>query len=1157
MSASNTRVFTKGDRLSFSQVTGPTSANEQLIITADFPSISTLFVGKKTSVSLNAAGTLTKINTGNAPLLVDTGAMRVGIGGLPTAAYTLDVSGQAHIAGNTIIEGNVTVPPGTGIFIGDGSGLRNLNLNAAATPLIIFSTTGQLASTGLSTIFIAGGLIPTSSLVGTLRTDLFGPNTIPLIALQSTGTIYATKFYGDGTNLTGISDKFSTAASTLASFTSNTSNYFGNTLLYDPSTPIIGLSNLFSNAFPSTVDGLGTAGYISSLALFSTTTGLLNAISSFSSFTGVGGGGNLIYNDAWIQSSLINPPPPLIFGTPASKTAQIFIPWTYPTQQNVGFQSNWVPVISTLNADLSTNLGFSHFFSNNNVGGFINYNTNTPYITGVVLSRAKGTSAVQQITFPQDGQPRYAYIYYSEALSNLNTSGQFTAWYANYNTGSNPASVVFQPFIQGGAPSAPQRLQYTNVTSNSAYLYFSSPSFVDTTDPTSVVTISEYNINLNSVPIAGKRYGTLLFDYQPLVYKTPIPFTTSPDSLPGQVMYVTVGLYPESTYTFTVAAKNSLGSTGPTATRTGMVTGALTPDSVAPVLQFPARYYGGTIYRVSDTLSITTLVNSSSDWTSASFLSPVHQLGNRGSSNIRILQLQTSFTSPTAVAGPTVYYNGFPASLPAAQSQSNLTITPISISDKFSTYPIQYQNYYLNSYNTVTINSASFTANASPYIFSLSVSPGGTAQTTFYYDGNPGTATVLDVTVNMSATPTKVSGINVVSGTPSLSTVTGCKNLGNYFYSSPPLQYTITSGSATATASETTLTHMTTGNTGSSLLQNQRLVFSNTLQSPSLANTFSLSLSVASVARNVLGSSSPVTGSVTAIIDGPSVSLITSTIPASLPTANTITPTVGCRLWTYTNSNVPPFTYSGTSYTTILYDHSKSLIDSSPTYSAIYELQVVNGAHTTKGTSSTSYLNYTSYLYNTLNYSGIAASGLRFATFGWKTALQLTNYTELTFTINIQSTDTLFINNNQVFFTGGTTSDKIYLFYRIEDQASLTPTDATSPTTVWLDANGTPANPASALNYYTDTTGTSTQIRGGIASGCTLQGSTLTFPSVFIPGFATPSGKDIRIIARVGVPMQWNFAFTTITALLGNGTAASNGSNVNNLPQTFGSVITF
>jgi hypothetical protein len=301
--------------------------------------------------------------------------------------------------------------------------------------------------------------------------------------------------------------------------------------------------------------------------------------------------------------------------------------------------------------------------------------------------------------------------------------------------------------------------------------------------------------------------------------------------------------------------------------------------------------------------------------------------------------------------------------------------------------------------------------------------------------------------------------------------------------------------------------------------------------------------------NNTDGSSATSNVYLSSIVDGPSITLVYTTLPQTLPTAITASALAGCRIWSYnnfdaTNLYVVPFCYTPVStplsYTNYLYDHTHSLTDSGQTYSAVKELQVANGAHISKGTTTDGYLKYTGYQYtatltNQVDYSGITTAGIRFASFAWNTASSGTNYTKVTFVINYSAAKSAAVTvlNNQVVFSGysNAATDKIFFFYRVEDQASLLPTDANSPTTVWLDANGTTASPASAFNYYTDTTSNQTQIYGGISSGATLGTGIITFPSVFIPAFST-AGKTIRIFCRIGIPMNWNFAFTTITLQL-------------------------
>ena len=390
-------------------------------------------------------------------------------------------------------------------------------------------------------------------------------------------------------------------------------------------------------------------------------------------------------------------------------------------------------------------------------------------------------------------------------------------------------------------------------------------------------------------------------------------------------------------------------------------------------------------------------------------------------------------------------------------------------------------------------------------------------------------------------------------GTTTFSTIVGASNLGNYFYASPILSYTFLAGSASLTTTETTLARIISGCNGGALAQAARIGFSNgTATSASLASTWASSIRLAVFSANLGGNSVTSNVFLSTIIDGPSYTLITTTLPAVLPTATTSATTVGCRIWSFssfdgTNVYVPPFIYTNAgnnSYTGYLYSHANSLIDNTVAATpASKELQVANGAHRTVGTSGVAYLNYAGTYYgnllqNSITYTSITRdTTLRFATFGWKTTSSETNYTKVTFVVNYLTTgtDTIAITNNLAVFSAGNfptvATDKVFLFYRVEDQASVLPTNAGSASSTWLDANGTTGNAATALNYYNDTTGNQTQIYGGVASGATSGSGTITFPNVFVPAFAT-SGTDIRIIARFGVPMNWNFAMTTITLQL-------------------------
>ena len=1035
-------------------------------------------------------------------------------------------------AGNVVAQNNIQAAS----FIGDGSQITNID---------------------------------PAKLLTTIPSNKFGFETIPFDALNpygdfrvlggsvyvngpvtTTGTTTSAYFVGDGSQLTNI--PFGPAlASTVAGL--GTAGYFSTAT---------GGGEVTRANLVSTVVGLGTAGYISTLSGGGDVTkeNLVSTVVGLGTAGYISTPGNTIYNDAWIQSNLINPPPPIVFGTPASQSSEIFVPWTYPTQLNVGFQNSWLPVINSLNVLISTHLTSinpSTIISTLSTG-YVDYHNGLNYITGAVITNTVQATGIQLKTFPQDGISRYAFVFYSPTLSGLNKDGQLIAFYNNYNVGCNIASTIFSPFLAAGPPSVPRKLQSTNVTFQTLSFYFSTPQFVDTLNPTSVATISRYDISFNSVPIPGVRYGTAIYDAQTAAITSPFTFVTSPDSTAGNVIkYDATSLYPDSKYNFYVKATNSASIAGPFASTLGISTSYLSPDTGITV-NFLARYFSGTIKRVTDNLTVTTLLNTNTDWTSSNFVVPLHILTNRGTTSAGIATLATAISGPFTSTGPTVTFGGFPATTPVAGTQSNLTVTPTNVFDQYTT-PARYQGFYLKGSNTVTIRQATFSTSQTQYTHTTTLTQVAspiTSQLSFYYDGLLGTATVLDMAFNFSvATPptaTYVSGVNVISGQPTLSTITGASNLGKFFFKSPILSYTNTTGSVTTSFSETTVSNIISGVSDGQFSQSQRIGFSNgSFQLNSLATVYALSTSMTVTAANASNTSAAFLATpLQCVIDGPSVTLINTTLPASPETLSSNVAEKGCRIWSYSNYDattfVPPYIYSlgagsNYSFTDFLYTaattHTSSIIDATLGHPLITELQVTNGAHRSKGTRTDCYIDYRTKKYsatllNTVNYSSVTTSGIRFATFAWKIAAQSTNYSVLRFTLTYVSADSdaISVVNNLIVFTG--TADKIYVFYRVEDQSSIVPTNGTSASTVWLDANGTIANSATALTYYVDTTGTYQQIYGGVTSGATLASPTIIFPSLFIPSFSTESPKDIRIICKIGIPMNRNFAFTQVTATL-------------------------
>ena len=857
----------------------------------------------------------------------------------------------------------------------------------------------------------------------------------------------------------------------------------------------------------------GTAGYV----LTKATSNDFDTVWSPSS----GGGGNTIYNDAWIESNFIGPPPPIVFGTVTASSTNIYVPWTYPSQTPIGLITSWIPVINSITSSASYTVAGPTVntiipFSNSS-NSYINYRNGSPFITGVVFSKQAGSSGIQSITFPGESNARYAYVYYNPALSNMiaSSNNTFTAWYQNTNPNSNPSTVQLVLFVTSGPPSAPRSLTISPITSNTATVNYVAPLSNDITDPTTLLTISGYTVSYASTG-STIRYGGPVAD----------PIHTV--AVAG-LSYAASSLYPDSLYSFAVSATNSDSKTGASNTTTA-TTSNLTPSPLlSGSLSFPARYYSnGTIRNIGTGLTKTALVNSTASWTSSPFIAPIHSVANRGSAAPAIMSLSvSSLNNATTTTGPTIPFNGFPATTPSSATASNLTLTPVSVYDPF-TGTIQNTGFYLNSSNTLTLATGIFVASQFDYTITATESNAAVSSATFTFQYDTPVTTLPVITaisfVVNSNYSSWVSGVRVLAGTPVYTVRTVMSNMGNYYYSSPLLVYTA-GPVAVSPSSETDLTRIVSGLTSGTFASS--ITCSNTgVVSASLASTYSALVTLSGVANNIFGSSSSVSATPFAtLIDGPSVALVYTTLPQSLPSLTSGVARVGFRVTSAVAgaASVPPFDAGGTPYANTAYDNTADI-------TSLQELQVANGSFTTKSAQVYAYSNYTSSYYdatnvNTANYSSVASSGYRYATFAWAiTPASPAVYGTLTFTLNTTSTITV---TNTLAYAG---SSPLQLFYRTEDIASSAPTNGGSLSSAWINGNSTTGIQLTNGNYFLPATYTSTPNWG--LTSVTVNGTTSTVFSVKIHPLNISSGTQIRLYCRVGLPMAENCRFATVTATL-------------------------
>ena len=836
---------------------------------------------------------------------------------------------------------------------------------------------------------------------------------------------------------------------------------------------------------------------------------------------------------------MFSAPPTIVYQTFISRSTEIFLPWQYPSQINAAFTSLWLPAIVSLNAKLSTNayaVTQSTILNNVSSTGYVYQHQNDTPVTGIVLSKVAGTSGIQGRVFP-DGSIRSTFVFYDVNLGAMTNAvqNQIIMWYANYDVGSNVAVSTFNVFVNPGPPSAPQTVQATNVFVSSTRIGYTAPLSNDIYDPFTTASITNYYLSCTGAQ-NGRRYGTAVTDTRTNIDNSTNLFSTFTNT------------YPDSVYTWSVYAKNSAGLTGAASTITGISTLALTPAGNLASMTFPARYYTyGTIVSISTgTSGITNLVSSSTDWTSSNFLVPIHTSTSRGSANTNLMNISTFVAGAATLVGPSVSYSGFPATTPATQTQSNIQLSTIRVTDNYASAASQFQGFYLNTSTNITLKTALFSN--SPVLYGIStliyqssfVGFQGSAYFNFYYDNIIGNPAVSTLQFSFSTvTSYQVSGVYVLYGTPSFNMTTYTTNMGNYFYSSPLLTFSNTIGSVTTSSTETSITNVKVGSNAGGLFSST-IGISSVITSSSLATSFTSTITMQVVANNPNGQSAALFATnLRAIVDGPSYTLVSSTLPASVPVlASNGTLAIGYRVWSalVQNNYVPYFTYNSTlAYSEIPYNNSWDISQTATPYDPSTEVQVFNGAFRSKGTLTTGYINYTPFYYtnvlqNTVNYSGISGTGYRYATFVWTAASNGgLSYNTLSFRLNtVSPTPTI----DPTLGTASIAGNKLLLFYRIEDSNSLLANDSAYKTTCWVDGNdsfGSKGLPLTSANYFTNPSNDGTF--GGLIPNVTNSGGNTTF-RVSIPTFNTSNSTVVRIYCRVGVPMNTDFSFQSVSASL-------------------------
>ena len=875
-------------------------------------------------------------------------------------------------------------------------------------------------------------------------------------------------------------------------------------------------------------------------------------------------------NDIWTLTNLIRAPPAVTFVSgidPLSTT--ITFAWTYPTQINTGISQYPLPLINKLSIQLSYYNGSTITGPTNildNVTGTYYINTSivsstSTAITAVVITNSSNLTTGYG-TVSVSGSTRYGYTYYDSGLVNLasSTSNSLTVWYSNYNTTPQKNSITFTNFLTSGTPGQVQNLSFT-VNSNSSnpititFQYYP-PQYSDSN--TGTLTLTSSNAPIKDYKITYSTAGST-YRYNGQISTSGSTTVTANSTNPGSADTTNFyNLFPESTYTFNIVASNKTTNTsyGTSFATANVTTTNLNPRTFETSITFPTTNYtkatATLVYTGLSPTNVYFIGGTIVDWTSDYFNSPINSYNTRGNLGIGT-NASLSVSATLGTNAGSVTYQGFPVSKPSDFTSGGLTITTSTPKDTYSTYSTGHQGFYLDTSNNITIKAAALIPSSSQYTLTVTQTQAGGSTSPFNFNYYLDTTASLSVTsfttgLHTSTQSIQICGIWITYGTVKLTATTTVNNLGNYFFnSSKILQY---SGTYVSISNETGIGNVTTTK-ATTLVSPTTVTNSGTAISYTNTSYATQIGSITVTAYNPVNTiASNTSAAISAILDQPSYNLYSTFKTSASAAIISTSVTTGYRVYsgiTQAGTSVPNYLNGGTTaYSTIAFDNTWSLINNNNTggYDGTQELLIANGAFRTSDTNYA--INYANYKYVTggsvnsgsgqFNYSTISSSGYRYVTFAWKvdTALSGSNgYLNISLSgNNLNVVNTLLYANS-----GGT--NKILIYYRVEDTDALITFTSNNSSTYWVNANENATDPltnngsVSASNYFTVPANKYPYYSSPTITqpATTIIKTALPFPlSTSTTGLT--SGK-IYIYVRIGLPMNIaNVYLTNVQAYL-------------------------
>jgi hypothetical protein len=869
-------------------------------------------------------------------------------------------------------------------------------------------------------------------------------------------------------------------------------------------------------------------------------------------------------NDLFIRNNFIDPPDFIENITVTQTSSDIYIMFDYPKQMNYGF--GLLPVVSNLNFLIKPVGGGQTGFTGLASPQIIKSALTSSVVQCIDISKTKNMGE----TGMNNNKIYYAIPY--------NESGAFdvTIWYGNGSILSNK-KIVGGPlsYTTSGIPSAPTTdVRFPpNIKDNSITFRFIGSSQIDVNDPLSS---ADLRYKVFYTPTENQRRFGGAFDLGVTgTYSGNLTNVSNGNALIPYVNgYFNVGnvtgsnytvniaqIYPDTKYNIKVDASNTL-SQGFTGFNTEFTTTHAPPPTFVSPGSNQVTLSGLISGRaVSGATLVTNILppNTSSSFILQNF--PIHNgTGSRGAAGpTPLVTFTSSVTGPagtTIITGPSASYTGFGTSYAyGTSSASNINMTLSNPTDV--TGLAGYDGYYLRGNVTMGLSSAltnGLTASTTPYALSVTgtyaVDNSGVSvnySAPFYYDGQQtpaitGTPSLSVIDGNTGA----VCGVPVSKGPIRVILVTNVSGLGTNFYSNGNniLGYTPSTGTLTPSY-ETNLTKLSSGTISNGTFTNDTLSLS---LSSFLKLTSPSPLRITTVATNLYGAqtSGVQSNGVNILYDQTSFTLANTTFTSTTALLGTF---VDCyRLLSTSNpegcyatpNNTPSnYLYNGSSYSNLNYastkfENARNIKDDTD-YK--FDLIISNGLCTS---NSIYYIDYSPY--NGPNYSSLANSGTRYATFAWKVntfsiSLGSTAYNFINFKLG-NTTSTLFPSDGSVYTHSSISNSKFLLYYRLEDTANLNLTGTTGWTTLtspWIDGNAYDSSGTMYPNPGTNTTQTGSILKG-LSSPFTSSSTSTTF-KVKIPNPISTnvtSSTNLYIYCRIGLNMTFPFSFSSIQASLSN-----------------------